>query len=448
MQKAKLIDANNLNAHLSNSYLVITCVYLMLLSYFYNLPVLNYSLTGNNEFRLFDIAGFLLFYPFYSNKNLIISVIRNYSFFKTLYNFLLWATFTLIFTFGYSFYEGNLVLGIQSVLYLFHFWTFFITAVFLFILIQNLVFLKTIVSVTLILSCAAFTIVILQNFEVIPFLWGDIYKTTYEGFLSGTLGPNKIVLGMTCLFIFIFALGLLNEKRVNVNKILLLTTISISLITLILSGSRTTYVGLLTFAIYYFFRDFVKFLYSIIFLFLAFLIISSVNKEIFEKLTAVYEYRIENKIRNPNSLKEARVDELYEDLGAGRKELSLMYIESLLNNAYMVPFGLGFNNRLLNDGTSAHNIYLSLIAEIGLVGLFFYLSWFISMLKTRLPNFVQLEVAFHGLILAMLVTLFFGEHIYVYRTSFGLTGLFLFVSVIFVSPLHQINLFRSTEQSN
>jgi len=41
------------------------------------------------------------------------------------------------------------------------------------------------------------------------------------------------------------------------------------------------------------------------------------------------------------------------------------------------------------------------------------------------------------LVWAMLVTLFFGEHLYIYRPLFGLLGLFLMVTVIFVSALHK-----------
>lgn len=438
MENSKIIDFNNLSKQLSNKSFVVICVYLMLLSYFYNLPVLNYSLTGNNELRLFDLTGILLLYVVYSNNTLLMSVITNTTFFKNLFYFLIWASFTLIFTFLYSLAVGNLVWGIQSTLYMFHFWSFFITAVFAFILIQDLSFLKKIVTFTLIIANITFFVVILQNFTIVPFLWGEVYRASYNNFLSGTLGPNKIVLGMTCLFLLIFSIGLFNEKRVKLNSILLITTISISLITLILSGSRTTYVGLLIFALYYFIRDFYKFIVSVIVLTIVFVIVSSINNEIFSKLTDVYEYRVENKIKNKQNLNNARVDKLYEDLGSGRKELSMLYVNFLAENVYIIPFGSGFNNRLIIGESSAHNIYLSLINETGLVGLFLYLRWFLSLLKLKLLQFKQLEVAFHGLILAMLVTLLFGEHIYVYRTSFGLTGLFLFLTVIFASPLHHV----------
>lgn len=447
MENSKIIDFDNLNNLLSNKLFVAFCTYLMLISYFYNLSIFNYAATGNNELRLYDITGILLIYAVISNRYLLITVIFNFPFFKNLFYFLIWTTITLSFTFIYSLAIGNTVWGIQSTLYLFHFWSFFITAVFVFILIQDLKFLKNIVVVTLIAAIITFLIVIFQNFQVIPYLWSEEYKTSYNNFLSGTLGPNKIVLGMTCLFVFIFAIGLLNEKRVKINAILLVTTISISLITLILSGSRTTYVGLITFTVYYFFRDFSKFTISIFMLSIVFLIISFLNSEIFIKLTDVYEYRVENKIKNKNALKEARVDLLYDDLGSGRKELSKMYFLFLRDHAYIIPFGSGFNNRLVIGESSAHNIYLSLINETGLVGLFLYLRWFISLLKLKLYHFKQFEVAFHGLIIAMLVTLFFGEHIYVYRTSFGLTGLFLFITVIFASPLHHIRNQKPNEEN-
>lgn len=430
------LNINNLQSHVADKRFVIICLYLMLFSYFYNLPVLKYSLTGDNEFRLFDVVGFFLVYVVYANKTMLLEVINYFVFFKRLFYFLVWATFTVFFTFVYSLAVGNLIWGIQSVLYLFHFWSFFITAVFIFIFIQDLKFLKKIVNFTLIISCITFFIVILQNFSLIPFLWSDVYKIGYHNFLSGTLGPNKIVLGMTCLLVLIFSIGLLNEKRVKLNSILLTITISLSIIALIFSGSRTTYVGLIVFAVFYFFKDFYKFIISVFLVFLVFTAISLINQEIYNKMVDVYEYRVENKVKDKNALKQVKIDELYEDLGSGRKELSIMYFESLLDNAFVIPFGAGFNNRLINAESSAHNIYLSLISETGLVGLYFYLAWLIGFLKIKLHGFKQLQVALQGLVFSMLITLLFGEHIYVYRTSFGLTGLFLFITVIFLSPLH------------
>ena len=91
-------------------------------------------------------------------------------------------------------------------------------------------------------------------------------------------------------------------------------------------------------------------------------------------------------------------------------------------------------------------IYLSLINEVGLVGLFLYLRWIFSFLWIRMRQFTQLEIALKGLVFAMIVTLFFGEHLYVYRPLFGLVGLFLVVTVLLFSPIFYY--IAQTDESN
>jgi hypothetical protein len=161
--------------------------------------------------------------------------------------------------------------------------------------------------------------------------------------------------------------------------------------------------------------------------------ISSFNPDIITKAITIYENRVEKKIKNPNDIKEANVDDLYEDLGSGRKGLSLMYIDYLLDKPYIIPFGVGFNNRIM-IGSSAHNMYLSVINELGLIGFFLYFRWLVSYLFVKMRHFTNMKSTLAGLVLAMLVTLLFGEHLYVYRPLFGLLGLFLFVTTILLSP--------------
>ncbi|OWP84678.1 hypothetical protein BWK59_04175 [Flavobacterium davisii] len=323
---------------------------------------------------------------------------------------------------------------IQSVLYLYHFWIFYLTAVFLSILITDLKFLRYIVSFILFLSIISFVIVILQNINIIPFLWSDKYLVSYHGFLSGTFGPNKIVVGISAFFIFVFSLGLINDKRVSINMILLIGAITTSLLAIGLSGSRTTYVAVLVFMFYYALRNTTKFFISGILLVLIIVGGSFYNSDVLNKISETFEKRVENKIKNPKILREGNVNELYEDLGSGRKGLSLEYIYYLLEKPYIIPFGIGFNNRLI-IGFSAHNIYLSLINEVGVVGLFLYFRWLFSIVSIRLKPFIQLEHALKGIAIAMIVTLFFGEHLYVYRPLFGLFGLFFSIVILLSSPV-------------
>lgn len=406
----------------------------MVFSYFYNLSVMGYSLKGNNEFRIYDFVGIIIIYLFVKFNGVLVEYIKSIPPFKYFYYFLLWATFSLLFTLVFSVALGRILWFIQSVLYLFHFWVFFLTSVFISIYIHDLKNLKRLVSFLLLVSVLAFLIIILQNLGIIPFLWSDIYYKGYLGFLSGTFGPNKVVVGISSLIILILCIGLLNEKRVKINKSLLLTAMISALFVLLISGSRTSYLGLLSFGMFYFIKNTIKFFVSILVLWLLFLGVTFVKPELVEKINETFENRVENKIKNPNAFKEGDVDDLYEDLGSGRKGLSLKYIEYLFENPYIIPLGVGFNNRLM-IGFSAHNIYLSLINELGLLGVFLYFRWMLSFLRIKMAQFKQMEIALKGVVFAMLVTLFFGEHIYVYRPLFGLSGLFMLITVLLLSPV-------------
>ena len=420
-------------------------MFAMVLSYFYNLSIVGYSLKGDNEFRIYDFVGLFLLFTYFKYKEIVNAYIKAIPFFKHLYVFLMWCNFSIFFTLLFSVFENRILWFVQSVLYLYHFWVFFLTAVFLSIYIQDLKKLKWIVQSLMIIASVAFLIVILQNLGMVPFLWSNAYFESYHGFLSGTMGPNKVVVGVSTLMMLILCIGLVNEKRVKLNFALINVTMVISIITLLMSGSRTAYLGLLAFGLFYFVRNTFKFFIASLLIGIMFFSIASVKPEIFEKINQTFENRVEKKIRRPTAIKEGRVDELYEDLGAGRKGLSMQYVTYLFENPYIIPFGVGFNNRLL-IGFSAHNIYLSLINEVGLVGLFLYLRWLLSFLWIRMRQFSQLEIALKGLVFAMIVTLFFGEHLYVYRPLFGLVGLFLVVTVLLFSPIFYY--IAQTDESN
>jgi len=144
----------------------------------------------------------------------------------------------------------------------------------------------------------------------------------------------------------------------------------------------------------------------------------------------------QNKLLRGENLDDVDLVEGYSNLGSGRKEILDGYIPYLLDNPYIIPLGIGFNNRIYaaenTSAASAHNIYLSLINEVGLVGLFFYLSWLFSYIRTsRLLIKKGGNTFIFGLIIAlviaMLVSLFSGEHLYIYRPCFALLGTFIFI---------------------
>ena len=159
------------------------------------------------------------------------------------------------------------------------------------------------------------------------------------------------------------------------------------------------------------------------------------NNDLFEKVDEVISGRVINKIENEEDLENANVGELYEDLGAGRDKLSVNYLNYLLDNPEIIPFGMGFNNRTTKS-FSAHNMYLNVIKELGLVGFYFYFGWLINYFFISFKKRKGEALALKGLVFSMLVTLFFGEQLYIYRPLFAILGIFLVVVNLLISSLH------------
>ncbi|GAL89420.1 O-antigen ligase family protein [Jejuia pallidilutea] len=408
---------------------------LMVVSYFYNLPALTYSAIGQNELRLYDLAGLVILFIVYNNLKLFTVYIKSKSYFKYLHTFILWAGFTLVFNLVFSLYKARPLWFVQTCLYYYHLLVFFYTAVLMAMYLRKRSRYKYAASLILLLGIAEALLVFSQHAGLVPFLWNEVYNMSYGGFLSGALGPNKINLGMNMLFSFVFATGLMLQPQLKVNKVLIIVTLLTSLATIGVSGSRTTYLGLIVFICYLFVSRTKKFFGLSVIISIGVIVAFFLNLEVIETITTTVENRVVNKVSDPRLLTGESLDvvDLYEDLGSGRKELSTRYFFYLLENPLIIPLGIGLNNRLLIQ-FSAHNIYLSLINEVGLVGLFLYFKWLSNYLFLKFGRATSLKSALTGLVLAMMVTLFFGEHLYIYRSLFTILGYFLLIVVMLIAP--------------
>jgi hypothetical protein len=413
-------------------------LYGMILSFFYNLPVIKYSVTGDNEFRLYDVLGVFVFYYYFRYYKTISVLIRGLNFLKFLHRFIIWAGFGILLTLLFSIINDRIMFFFQVLLYLYHFWVFYLSSIFIYVFCLNVKNRTRFIYIIFIASMIVGVIVILQNFGIVPFLWSDIYLATYGGFNSGTLGPNKIVLGMTSFVVFVLSIGVYLEKSIPINKIVTMVSIALNLYIILLSGSRTTYLALLIFFVYFAIHSTLKFSYVAIVVLGLLVIVTSINGDLYKKIDEVVSNRVTKKIKNKESLESGKVGELYSDLGSGRDRLSIGNLNYLLENPQIIPFGMGFVNRFSSaPGLSAHNMYIQVVRELGLVGFVFYFGWLLSFLFIDFKQYKGFSLALKGLIFSMLVTLFFGEHLYIYRPLFGFLGLFLVISSIFVSILHK-----------
>ena len=277
-------------------------------------------------------------------------------------------------------------------------WIFFLGAVFLYFYLNTAKRYRYFLQIITILIIAEAVLVILQNIGIIPFLWSDDYRKSYHGFLSGTFGPNKVVLGISMLISFIFLIGINNEKRIKSKKVLTFAAIALAAICILLSGSRTSYVGAIFFMLYFFLTKTGHFVLFGILGTLLFAILVLSSPMIVDRISATLEDRVTYAIDGPEDITSYEdFTGVYDELGAGRAELHMKYVEYLLNNPLVIPFGRGFNNRL-GVGASAHNMYLSLINEVGLVGLILFLRWMLSFMvivKRKMPG---LRLALNGMI--------------------------------------------------
>ncbi|RAR46615.1 O-antigen ligase-like membrane protein [Flavobacterium lacus] len=418
----------------NNAYFML--VSLMIFSYFYNLPIIGYSVKGDNELRLYDLLGLIVLTLFYGNYKFYYYVIQKVNPLKWLYWFILWSTFTIISTLLFAIFMDKMSVFYQSVLYLYHLWIFFVTSVLLYVISFDRYKLKLFVIIVFSLSSISCIIIALQNFNLIPFLWSDNYYKGYRGFLSGTLGPNKIVTGMFSLINFIFAIGVFFNKKLNISKVFTVFVIVVNIYVLLLSGSRTSYLGLLIFILFFSFYKTSSFIFFGLIVGSLFGFLLTSNNNLYEKVEEVISGRVINKIENDEDIENANVGELYQDLGAGRDRLSINYLNYILENPEIIPFGLGFNNRTTKS-FSAHNMYLNVIKELGLVGFYFYFGWLINYLLISFKKNKGEALALKGLVFSMLVTLFFGEHLYIYRPLFAILGIFLVVVNLLISSLHE-----------
>ena len=342
----------------------------------------------------------------------------------------------IISTFLFAIFRDKLSVFYQSVLYLYHLWIFFATSILLYVISFDKSKLRLFTILVFILSSLSCIVIALQNFNIIPFLWSDKYYKGYRGFLSGTLGPNKIVSGMFSLINLVFAIGVFYNTKIKISKILTVFVIFVNVYVLLLTGSRTSYLGLLMFLLFFSFYKTSSFIFFGLIVGSLFGFLLTSNNGLYEKVEEVISGRVINKIENEEDLENANVGELYEDLGAGRDKLSINYLNYLLDNPEIIPFGMGFNNRTTKS-FSAHNMYLNVIKELGLVGFYFYFGWLINYFFISFKRNKGEALALKGLVFSMLVTLLFGEQLYIYRPLFAILGIFLVVVNLLISSLHE-----------
>lgn len=414
-------------------------LYALSIGYWYCLPFLTISIFDYNEIKLYDflLAIILIVLITKFRKELPqFFVVDGVG--KALIQFSLWASFMSIFTISMALISLKISFVFQILLYLFHLWGFVLAyAGFrMFVTTKNQVhlFLDTFLIIGLIEGI----IISLQLVEVIPTFWNQRYTDAYGAFHSATLAPNPTMPGHILVMTLAAAISYLNNVDLIGKKraILAIFTAVISILSTIATGSRTAWVVGVIFLIASFFTRRIKLGLLLVFLLFSLLAGQIVPQRYTDGLLSVLNGRFFNKIQYAQN---DSILSKFDTVDNGRLNLWSGGIQEILSVPWVIPFGSGFINyrNTIAVGQSAHSMYITLIGELGLVGLFLYLKWLIRILKEFLipkkPQSNEYTVRryspFDGgiLTIAMMVGLIAGEVLYVYRPSYSALGIFLFL---------------------
>jgi|GEM_PF-3305512 len=426
---------------------ILALLLVLSVSYWYCLPVVTQSIIAYSEFRGYDFLLFAL------GLMLITKYRRNLAVFfrhdapgRWLFRFAILATLTYPFTAIWSVAISKSVWALVTAIYLFHLWGYLLAYAAFRIFVRTRRHAFLLLDMFLLVGTIEAVIIILQGLGWVPRFWSPLYEVYGPRAFSATLGPNRTLPGHAMVLVFAVAVTYWrNLPAVGTRRswLALLAGIS-SVAALGITGSRTAWVVFLVFVAVSLVKGKHKFALTIFIVVIATSILLLTPISLREAIEETYEWRI------AQPLQYAPDDPIskFQAIDAGRLGKWLTSIRKIAQRPWLIPLGVGFNNRwILTGGNSPHNMYLTLIAELGVVGLYLYLKWLSAIWRqtSRLMTFGErlsgsrekmvLPTEMQPLLTAIMVSLLAGEILYIYRPSFAFTGMFLFLCAMMNNPV-------------
>jgi len=411
--------------------------------YWYNLPVISTTIFGGyNEFRIYDFTFLALTCLLIKHRSLkmIFFTIKSDASLKYIYWFAVWASIMTLPTLVFVALRGNFVYAGMTIMFLYHLWGYILLAAVI-LTYYDSVTVVPLIKWFLVLSTLHLLLYYLQVSGTIGHLWAQQYIDAYgENAFSGTLGPNRITPGMMAFLGLIISLFILiNRFNSKLLRIIAWVNIFLAIPAIFMIGSRTTFITVVLFVLFYLLLYRIRLIPVVVILIPLFIIFynQGLNQKQKDRITTNIEWN-KRKLLRGEKLDDLTIIEGYENIGSNRVQIIEKYVPFLLDHYYILPVGFGFNNRIIASSTgaaSAHNVYLSLLNEVGFIGLWLYISWLFSYIVTErkrnklIPHY-RGKGLITSLVLAMIISLMAGEHLYVYRPCFAILGTFLFVITV------------------
>ena len=420
-------------------------LFMLSVSYWYCLPVVSTSIFGYTEFRGYDFLLLAI------GLNLCLKHSAKMAHFfqadtsgRWLLRFCFWATIMTLVTVFLCGLDRNFThIGVVS-MSLFHLWGFSLAYAAFHIFVQRRQQCLQFLDGFLLVGLVEATIICLQSVHLLPDFWNERYDIYGNMVFSGTLGKNRTLPGHMMVLILPVALSYAHNRRIvgNARLVLALIAAAFAVTALMASGSRTAWLVGLVFAVATVLRG-KKPLQTLLFgAIIAAALSFLMPKELSGSIHDMYDYKVTGHLATVKS--NDAVDK-FQSIDAGRLELWVGGILTLAHKPYVIPFGIGFCNYYKAThagGGSAHNIYITLIAELGVVGLYLYVKWLLALWQQN-SRLISSKAGMSAterqlfkptgmspLLLALSVSLFGGEILYVFRPCFAFLGSFLFLCAI------------------
>lgn len=433
-------------------------IWLLLLSvsYFYCLPLLR---TGSvlgitaSEVRIYDVVflgGFLFFVL--PRINHVFAVWSKYS---SMHRYLLYWLLIAFIGLGVTLVtrESRFIIGVVRYLRFFSFAIVFILG---FLVIKDKRQLRVLFDVLLISIAVTAIIGTLQGMGTVPILWPEYYSAYWQnedGYLAtATLAPNHTHYSL------IMAMGVvmvIARQRIFSNQFLLNAVFVVSsfpmVYSMVASKGRSGWLVLGIYFIYLlvFSKTSRLWIASAVLLFSLFFFYNQTLEAGNSTIGDILKYRsvttVKDTKRDVFDALEEEDKALIERIDDNRWYIYTNAVSHLLDNPRYLLMGAGFQNASRGIGgvaLGAHNAYLNVTAEQGIVGLIIYLVFFYHIYKfgrrTKYKAITRasfyLAEHWQALFIGLLVANFFGEIIYPGRALFTFLGSFFITAVVFLHP--------------
>lgn len=431
-------------------------LFVLSLSYLYCLPLLRTGVIAGvtaSEIRLYDLAFLIMFVLIIAPQ--LSKVFQRWSSFSQAHKFLLyWIILGFVGLFVTLLNNENRFL--IGIIRYFRFFSFSL------VFVLGFMFIKTRKQVLLLFDamivCIALISVIgsLQGFNIIPNLWPDyyaIYSDFEGGYLStATLAPNHTHYSLIMAFgmVMIITRFTISFKPSILNLVFLFSLMPM-LYSMIASRGRSGWLVLGVYLVVNLFlsRNVKGILFTVL---LGGGIAFFMGTDIQAGNSSVQDILLYRSINAHKQLGRTALDVLDEEeknwierVDDNRWVIYQRSVVYLLNNPQYLLVGAGFQNAIQGIGRvalAAHNAYINIVAEHGLIGLFiyggflYYLLRFAFQARRQANNRASYIMATNWICLyaGLLATNFFGEVIYPGRALFTFLGSFFIVAVLFLHP--------------